>query len=178
MENRGGKTTVFRAFFIAITLIAVLHTFFHLAIYGSGINGAMQNGISGFVVSKEAISQNLNDTSSKVPGFSLMFIVGEWVFLFASLGLTIFKNTVDTKKERTFNVSGISKRVKNSVTSTDLDVLYELLKEKKKVKVSAVMNAFDIDEDMAMNWCKILESGDLATIEYTSVGEPIIEIKE
>jgi hypothetical protein len=177
MKNRGAKTTVFRAFFIAVTLLALFHTFFHVAVYGTGVTGAMQNGISGFVVSKEVISQNLNDTNSAVPGFSLMFIVGEWVFLLCSFVLTVFKNGAEAKNERGINISSISKRIKSS-TSTDLDVLYELLKEKKRVKVSAVMKAFDLEEEMAMNWCKILESGNLAVIEYSRVGEPIIELKE
>jgi hypothetical protein len=65
-----------------------------------------------------------------------------------------------------------------SYNTTDLDVLYETLKKEKKISVSKIAKTFKIANDIAFEWCKILESGDLAEIVYPGFGEPLIKIKE
>ena len=64
---------------------------------------------------------------------------------------------------------------KNS--STNLDDFYELLKERGKLEIPEIAKIFNIDEELAMDWCKILESGDLATIDSPRFGTPTIELK-
>jgi len=53
-----------------------------------------------------------------------------------------------------------------------------IIKDKKVLKISTISKAFDIDKEKAMEWIKILESGDLCIIEYPTFGEPFIKIKE
>ena len=57
-------------------------------------------------------------------------------------------------------------------SKTDLDALYTILKNKKEISVRSISNLFKIPEDLAMEWSRILEAGDLATIEYPGFGSP------
>lgn len=64
-----------------------------------------------------------------------------------------------------------------SRSKTDIDILYELIKEKKDIKVSTISKIFEIEKELAMDWAKILESSELVTIEYPGFGGPIIKLK-
>jgi hypothetical protein len=59
---------------------------------------------------------------------------------------------------------------------TDLDTLNNLLKKKKKIHVSSIANAFKVNKEIAMEWCRALESSHLGSIEYPTLGEPYIRI--
>lgn len=78
----------------------------------------------------------------------------------------IWRRKVD---EYGINLTEIKKHSK-----TDLDALYTILKNKKEISVKSVANLFKIPQDLAMEWARILESGDLVTIEYPGFGSPRI----
>jgi len=69
----------------------------------------------------------------------------------------------------------LTKNSKNS--KTDLDTLYKVLLNKKQIRISSVSKLFNIEKDIAMDWAKILESGDIAIIDYPLIGGPIIKLK-
>ena len=60
-------------------------------------------------------------------------------------------------------------------TNTDLDLLYFLLREKKKLKIPTISKIFKIDKEKALEWCRILESHDYVIINYPSLSEPEVE---
>jgi uncharacterized membrane protein (DUF485 family) len=71
--------------------------------------------------------------------------------------------------------------IKPHSNETDLDILYKVLQKRKKISLSKIAKSFKVEKDVAMEWCKILESGELATIDYPGFGEPkllILEKKE
>jgi hypothetical protein len=61
---------------------------------------------------------------------------------------------------------------------TDIDVLYELLKEGNSIKISLLAKAFDSDYDLVMKWCKILEDAKLASIKRNLFRVASITIKK
>jgi hypothetical protein len=71
------------------------------------------------------------------------------------------------------NIAVIKRSIvaKSSKYKTDLDRLYELINEKGKVTLSDVMVGFNVSEEMAQRWAKILESHSMIIINYPPFGE-------
>jgi len=118
-----------------------------------------------------AIAGNLMQAYTSMPGSVKIFLIGEWAFLIMLLGILFVRDVRIRKRE----FSDINFNVHDK-SGTDLDALYSILKDKKQIKVSSIAKAFKIDRETAMEWCRILESGNLATIDYPGVGEPIIRL--
>lgn len=81
------------------------------------------------------------------------------------------------KRKKTFSKNDF---VKNSTkkSRTDLDMLYEILKKKKKINIVDIEDVFKVSPKVAFGWAKILENGDLAVIEYPRFGKPILILME
>lgn len=60
--------------------------------------------------------------------------------------------------------------------STSLDALYDLLLKKKVMKVEEIASHFKVSNELVMEWGKILEAGELATISNPRIGKPVIKI--
>lgn len=125
-------------------------------------------------VTENVVRSALAD-SVKLSISSKIFLVVQLVLITGILVYTFVYERKMRKAEKDFMSSHMEKTGPNE---TDLDVLYEALKNKKKFSLSAIANSFKINREVAMEWCKILESGDLAVIEYPGFGEPVIKIKE
>ena len=61
-------------------------------------------------------------------------------------------------------------------SSTSLDALYDLLQEKKIMRVEDIAAHFNVSKELVMGWGKILEAGELATISNPRIGKPVIKI--
>ncbi len=61
---------------------------------------------------------------------------------------------------------------------TDLDVLYATLQKKKILTLPAIAEIFHIDKEKALEWSKILESHDLASIHYHVFRDAELTLKE
>lgn len=61
---------------------------------------------------------------------------------------------------------------------TDFDIFYKLIQKRKKMRINSIAKTFEITEDQALEWSKILESSNLVTIEYPAFYEPEVRIKE
>jgi hypothetical protein len=107
---------------------------------------------------------------------SKVFLFSEILFLLMVLGFTMYRDAILLKnKAKSLDIHLKADFNKNK---TDLDTLYELLKEKKELPISAITKIFKISHEVALEWCKILESGELVTISFPSFSEPIIRIYE
>ncbi len=169
MENRGGKAALLGIVALIVGLVAVAHTLFYVSplVLGGG-------KISGFAVIQP---MNLNESgvSSKFPPISFGLIIAEWAIL-----ITIMvKGKIHRISTSTADMGKIIVHHKstNSVSKTDLDVLYEILKEKKELALPEIAHAFKVENSIAMDWAKTLEDGDLVTIEYSRMGEASIKLK-
>jgi|SRR3989344_1206509 len=149
-----------------IFLVLLLNIVFFTIKYGE-----FREGVTGFSV-QETISKSYNNMSLA----SKIFLVLQWIIL-----LIVFISVVFKEKSQELEQAQSLKIPNNyhlKEQKTDLDVLYDLLKEKKELKLSAIAKAFNIDENIAMEWAKILQTGNLAIIDYPFFGGAIIRIKE
>ena len=125
-------------------------------------------------------------------GYSVISKVGEVysslpttskLVLFLQLGIFILillyaafkdRGVLQDKKE----IDEINLKETTKQPGTDLDTLYNLLKEKDNLRISTIRKIFKIDKDLAMEWGKTLEEGGLAVIDYPRFSGPILKIKK
>ena len=97
------------------------------------------------------------------------------ILLFASSGFIVH----GLRKDRKSKIPKLSfKAFKKSKTRTDLDNLYKILQERKEVSVGDIERTFEVSNDIAMEWCKILENAELAMIDYPTFKKPVLRIPE
>jgi hypothetical protein len=164
MENRGGKISGFAAILGVLFVLAIGHTALHTNFYGvKSISGLS------FLDSRPQLTGSASNL------LSFLFIIGEW----AVLTCVMVAGIISRKKKSTTEIKSIiaEKKKASSSAKTDLDVLYEILKNKKKLGISEIASAFGITKDIATEWAQILEDSNLAEIEYSNIGEPVIKIK-
>ncbi len=88
------------------------------------------------------------------------------------------KIKIKFKKKETEAIRAIksSLREKNEF-KTDLDRLYNLLQQKKEIRISEIATGFNISKKQAEEWCRILEENELAVLHYPTIGEPVLKCK-
>lgn len=127
------------------------------------------SGLTGY-----SVVESFGEMYSSLPMTSKVLL---WVQICALVLLLLYimfrdKGITEDKKElSTINLSESSRP-----SETDLDVLYKLLKEKGKLRISTIAKAFKIDSSLAMEWAKTMEEGKLATIDYPRFSGPILRI--
>lgn len=99
------------------------------------------------------------------------------LIIFLSIIIFIFVKEIGYKSKK-HEITGQELQKHATKNGTDLDVLLGILKDKKKLHLVGIADAFQIDKEVAMDWAKTLESSDLATIEYPALGEPVVVLKE
>ena len=159
--------------FARIVVIMSIMLFINLASFLVQ-GGVFNEGLTGFSV-KDSLSSTFNRTVEMSPIMKI-FLISQWALLLLILAYSAFKdkNLLNQKKDE--KELHIQKNL--SKNKTDLDVLYEVLQKKKKLKISAISKAFKVSKEIAMEWCKILESGNLAEIDYPGFGQPVIKLTE
>jgi hypothetical protein len=164
MEDRGGKISGFAIILGVLFVLAIGHTAMHVHFYGI-------KSISGFSFADSQSQATLPPSNS----LSLIFVIAEWVVL---IGVMLV-GRISRKKKSAAEIKRIiaEKKEASSSAKTDLDVLYEILKHQKKLGISEVASAFGITKDIATEWAQMLEESNLAEIEYSNIGEPVIRIR-
>ena len=123
------------------------------------------NGFSGLSVM--SISEKIISLD-----FPTIIFIAQWVLIFAAALIFYINFLRQNKEEDKKEVSGVVINVKRGKSVTELDSLYELLKEKKTLKISVISKLFKISNEKALEWAKILENHDLGEIEYPAFSEP------
>ena len=118
---------------------------------------------------------------SKTPqgmNISLIAFLIQW-FLLVLIVIVAYVRMLKHRHHEDVKINYQKLKGKNSGKSgTDLDILYALLKEKKKLKISVIAKTFSITNDRALEWAKILENYELGAIEYPAFDSPELRIKE
>jgi hypothetical protein len=123
-----------------------------------------------------SIKSDIIGIYSSMSIYSKIFFIGQWIVLVFILLIMVIKNKKIKKNEdKTFN---IHIRENSDKKKTDLDILYDILKEEKELKISTISKSFNIKKEIATEWCEILEYASLATIEYPGFSEPVLRIVE
>jgi len=102
--------------------------------------------------------------------FPFIIFIMEWIVLLLILVIAFVRHLKHEKKENIkINISNIKCMGKST---TSFDVLYNLLKEKKKLGLGAIEKLFGINTEKALEWATILQDAGLVTIEYPTFSEP------
>jgi len=171
MKKRG-KTNFLSMILTLLILIAITHTLLHLGTYGTGI--------SGLAIGKLSIFDKLEKSYTEMSTFSKVIIGVEWLLVITIAIVILSKGKMELKRDLTSLKETHNLRIKHrkQKPETDLDILYDLLKEKKILRMSAIIKLFKINKETAMDWFRIMEEGDLADIKYPTVGEPELSLNE
>jgi hypothetical protein len=157
-------------FVIIIFILNIAAFYFKIGDVDDGSKPVDQTGFTGQSV--------LGDTANlylTLPTISKIFLIVQWGLLLLLLVYVGFKDK-EVKKHQN-ELAGLDMNQIRKKSTTDLDTLYDLLKQRQHLRISTIAQAFEIKEDLAMEWGKILESGRLAYIDYPKFGGPLIRIK-
>ena len=171
------KKRLFGILISVLAIVAILHLTMQFTIFGTGISGFYENGISGMSIGKFSPGDEPRNISSASPISKFVLII-EWAFLIGAMIYIFARNKREARKEAEEVKLPQKRKLEKSEKSTELDTLYDLLKEKKHLKISTISKLFNISKKVALDWAKTLESGNLATITYPRFGEPELVLNE
>jgi hypothetical protein len=174
MEKEEIKKGIYRSFLILIVFAIIFHSYYF--IYGASLPNVNTN------ISGNSISEDLLNNISSLNNKEKLIIILEWSIILSILFIIIIKKAhakLAMSKELS-NVKKIthSSELKSSRSKTDIDLLYDLLIEKKRLKLQLIIKRFGVNKDIVMHWYEILEEGNLANIEYPTIGDPELVLKE
>ena len=119
---------------------------------------------------------DVEETFSKIYPSSKLFLFAQWSLIFLVLSFIFFKDRGVWKRKG--ERAGINVEAYRKKSKTNLDALYLILKEKKQLSVKSISILFEIKTDLALEWARILESGELVTVEYPGFGSPVVILKD
>lgn len=159
-----------------LIVVSLFHIVYHFAVFGTGFSGFYERGISGLAVSKFPLGEELRKNYQSASLISKLAIAAEWSLVVIIMLFIFIRNKAEMKKE----VSEIKtpQKYKKTEKSTELDIFYNILKEKKHLRLSTIAKIFKVNRDIALEWAKTLEYGNLVRIEYPRVGDPEIILNE
>ncbi len=167
MTKHNQKTQVIKVVVSLLTLAVIAHTFYSFY----SVNTITMVGISGKV-----ISEDLDESSSKISFEHRLVLAGEWIFIIAILIVFLIKAKMEI---RTVEHAIFTKlKINRGIAQTDLDLMYELTKEKKAIKINALANYFEVEDKTIIAWARILEEANLVSLNYPAVGEPQVVLNE
>ena len=108
---------------------------------------------------------------------SLIAFIIQWVILLLVVILAYMKFLKKRKAEQE-KIVNFTIPAPKSKAETHIDVFYRLLMEKKSLSAGAIAKVFNISKEKALEWGKILEDQDLASIEYPDFSDAEIKRKE
>jgi len=128
--------------------------------------------ISGNTIKEKLIGIYESSSTSNKVLILIQFVIGVIAAVLIFIIITKkFKRTA-TFSKNDFVGNGTKK------SQTDLDMVYEILKKRKRIDIVDIEEVFKVSPEVAFGWAKILENGDLAVIEYPRFGKPILILME
>lgn len=174
--KKKGKIKISSMLLVLLTLIAVAHTGAQFLIFGTGIESIDQAALSGLAIGDLPILEGIRQKYNSISDTSRYIIAAEWLFVLAVILVILIRGRIALKKDTSHE--NIRVKHKKPKPKTDLDILYEMLKKKKSMRILTISKIFGVKKEVAMDWCNILESGDLAEIKYPIVGSPKLILPE
>ncbi len=156
--------------FLKIFLIIVVIFIINLTVFAFKLRSSTLTGL--------AISDKVYETYHQISLPSKIFLGLQWVVLIALLMGVFIKDKGVKSKNSEEELKGININKMSEKNGTDIDTLYNILKSKKRLRVSNISKLFKVKREVAMEWCKILEAGNLISFEYISAREPVAKLIE
>ena len=159
MEKRKYKVHPFVILFIVA--LFVINLFFFLKNKGS-----FYSSLTGMFITDMSTGLNM----------SLIAFIIQWIILILVVVLAYMK-FLKHRKEEHEKIINFTVPAPRSKAETSLDIFYRLLKEKQNLSIGSIATVFYITKEKALEWAKILEDHDLATIEYPAFSDAEVKIK-
>lgn len=179
MDHPGTK--IRNVVMLLVLVVAVVHSSLHFVFYGTGVKGLGETGISGFAVgnqSDEELENSIENEHPLLSPVSKIIVSSEWLVLI----LLIAGNLIMERRHQVTMAQPAlvleKPKLPQGKSETDLDALYGLLKEQKRIKFSVIAKTFNISKEVAADWANILESGNLASVNYPRMSEPELMFNE
>lgn len=170
------KKTLFKLLITILALITLTHTIFQIAVFGTGISNIYEKGISGFSIGKIELGEDFREENIALSPASKAILIFEWILLAVIITIAVIKGRIDAKKE--LKTIRLREKYKAGSNKTDIDTLYEILKEKKHLTLNTICQLFGVEKDIAKSWCETLETGNLAILRYPRIGDPELVLVE
>jgi hypothetical protein len=125
-----------------------------------------------------SINEDVMGAYNQISDSSKMFLIVQWVLLMVFLMFAYVKDGRTLVSDRRIverDLQDLSSHLSESETT--LDMLYSLLKKRRSLRLSTIAKAFRVDKDLAKEWVRVLESGDLVIMEKSG-GEIFVRINE
>ncbi|MEK6847191.1 MAG: hypothetical protein AABY16_03430 [Nanoarchaeota archaeon] len=167
MTKKKEKSRALKVVVSLLTLAVLAHTFY--SFYSA--NNYSLSGISG-----KAISEDIDEASSKISFKHRLILAGEWLLIILIFMVSLIRAKMEIRGVERVMVTNI--KTPRGIARTDLDLMYELVKEKKAIKIKALANYFKVDEKTIVDWARILEEANLIRLNYPAVGEPQVVLNE
>jgi len=170
------KKGLFGILVSTLIIITIMHQTLHFTVFGTGISGFFETGISGLSIGKFYLGEELRKNSLTTSPISKIALIIEWSLLIIALIFIFIRNKTTARKE--IEEIKSPQKYKKSERSTEIDMLYNMLKEKKHLRLSTIAKVFNVSKKVALSWAKTLEYGNLVTINYPKFGDPEIILNE
>jgi len=133
----------------------------------------------GLLAGVPIVGNTIGNLSANVQelNYSIIIFAVQWIVIMIIIIAAYLRYIRNRKKEKK-KVAFSQKLIQKSSSQTDFDVLYNLLKQEKSLSTGTIAAIFKIKKDIALEWAKILESDNLATVEYPAFGDPEVSLKE
>ena len=152
-----------------ITLLVLTHTFY---IFYSSNKQELQVGISGSTVTEETSEASTNLATNK-----RLILGGEWLLVISILIVTLIKAKMELQTV-VDEVIITPQKTRPSISRTDIDSMYDIVKEKKRLKVRTLAKYFKVDDNTILEWARVLEEENLITVHSPTIGDPQIILNE
>lgn len=153
--------------YLKVTLAILIFLFIDILYIGYKFK--YSNSMTGF-----SVKSSIGEFYSQMSPISKFLLIFQWAVLVIIILFMAFKDKKNKGDDK--NLIKIDIKENYDQKKTDLDVLYDILKKENSLKLSTISRSFGINKEVAMEWCKILESGNLVIIDYPGFGEPTIKI--
>jgi len=168
------RSHVGRAILIILTLAILVSTHLYYFLGNPFDLKLLSGGISGQAIA-EKITENINGKKIEINFKERIILGAEWILVI----MIFLRLLIQAKMEfKEYDIEIIKEKTKPEISNTDLDILYNLLKEKKKLQVKALAIYFKVEESTIIAWARILEEANLLTIHYPNFGHPILILVE
>jgi len=140
--------------------------------YDDSFSDVSNNFVS--VMSANSIKTAVNNFYSTSSVNQRIFLLLQFLVLILFIVIIVFIISKLKSKKLLQKTSYVDKN--RSVSKTDIDILYDMLKAEKDISISDISRMFKVDDDVSMGWAKILEDANLALIDYPRFGKPVIRL--
>ncbi|MBS3083453.1 hypothetical protein J4423_01470 [Candidatus Pacearchaeota archaeon] len=163
-----------RAILIILTLAILVSTHIYYFLGNPFDLKLLSGGISGQAIA-EKITENINEKKIEISFKEKIILGAEWILVIMIFLRLLIQSKAELKE---YEVVITKEKIRQGASNTDLDTLYNLLKERKKLSVKSLAIYFKVEESTIISWARILEEANLLTIHYPNFGHPILILTE